>query len=254
MSSVGGRNGIRLSIPDSRVLITNMAEKNFVVISLGGSLIVPEGIDKAFLEQFKRLILKWVRRGKRFFIVAGGGRTTRNYQQAARETGVKDGTSLDQIGIYTTYINAELVRSMFGKAAHPEIIKDYSKKMIASAKIVVGSGWKPGCSTDFDAVLAAKKCGAKQVINLSNIKYIYDKDPKTHPEAQPIESMTFAELLKITGKVWYPGANTPFDPKAAQLACKSDMTVLIANGGDLENLDSLLADEPFCGTVVCRKN
>lgn len=231
-----------------------MKQEKFTVLSLGGSLIVPDGINEDFLYQFKKFILKWAKKGKRFFIVTGGGKTVRSYQRAARELGVKDKASLDQLGIDITYVNARLVKSLFGKAAYPEVVKDYAKNIKTNAKIIVASGWKPGCSTDFDAVLAAKKCGAKQVINLSNIKYIYDKDPKTHPEAQPIESMTFAELLKITGKVWYPGANTPFDPKAAQLACKSDMTVLIANGGDLENLDSLLADEPFCGTVVCRKN
>jgi uridylate kinase len=227
-----------------------MADKNTIVISLGGSLIVPGEIDREFLKDFKRLIVKWVKAGKRFFIVTGGGKTTRNYQQAAREMGIKDKTALDQLGIYTTYVNAELIRNLFGKLAHSEIIKDYSKKIKGDPKIIVSPGWKPGCSTDFDAVFAAQKYKAKRVINLSNIDLLYDKDPKIYSDASPIELISFDKLMKITGKVWRPGANMPFDPKASELAKKYDLEVIIASGKDLANLDDLIADKPFKGTVV----
>jgi uridylate kinase len=227
-----------------------MEKEKITVLSLGGSLIVPDDINEDFLDQFRKFILSWTRRGKRFFIVAGGGKTARVYQRAAKELGVKDKAVLDQIGINSTYINAELVRALFGKAAYPEIVRDYDKTIKTKAKIIVAPGWKPGCSTDFDAVYAAWKYKAKQVINLSNIECLHDKDPKIYPDAEPIDFLSFARLLKITGRVWLPGANMPFDPKASQMAQKYNLEVIIANGKDLENLNNMLAGQPFKGTVV----
>jgi len=227
-----------------------MAEKNFTVLSLGGSLIVPDEVDKEFLLQFKNFVLKWARRGRRFFIVTGGGKTARKYQAAAKELGVKDKNALDQMGIYATCANAELLRSFFGKTAHPEIITDYAKKFQTNSKVIVAPGWKPGCSTDFDAVYAACVVGAKRIINLSNIDCLYDKDPKAFSDAEPIKSVTFSDLLKITGKIWTPGANTPFDPKASQLAQKNKIEAIIANGKNLNNLDNILSGQPFIGTTV----
>jgi uridylate kinase len=230
-----------------------MEEKKSIVVSLGGSLIVPDGIDQEFLQQFKNFVLKWTRRGHRFFIISGGGKTARNYQLAAKDLGVSDKINLDQIGIYATCINAELLRAFFGKIAYPAIIADYSKKFTTDAKVIVASGWKPGCSTDLDAIYAAKLVGSKQVINLSNIDCLYDKDPRAFADAKPIEHLTFAELLKITGKIWSPGANTPFDPIASQMAQKEKIEVIIANGKNLNNLDNILSGQPFIGTTVSPK-
>ena len=59
-------------------------KKDIIVISFGGSLIVQNQIDTVFLKEFRNLILKYIRKGKRFVIICGGGRTARNYQEAAR--------------------------------------------------------------------------------------------------------------------------------------------------------------------------
>ena len=57
-----------------------------VVISLGGSLIVPDEIDLSFLEKFKRVIKKH-EASYRFVIVCGGGSVARKYIRALREAG-----------------------------------------------------------------------------------------------------------------------------------------------------------------------
>ncbi|HOX29707.1 MAG TPA: UMP kinase [Candidatus Paceibacterota bacterium] len=227
-----------------------MEEKKSVVISLGGSLIVPEVLDLEFIRQFTNLILKWTKKNRRFFIITGGGKTARNYQSAAANLGVNDKNDLDQIGIYTTYANASLLRSVFGKNAHHEIVTNYSKKIETKSKVIIGGGWKPGCSTDVDAMYAAKLLGAKRVINLSNIDCLYDKDPRAYSDAKPIKKLTFAELLEITGEIWNPGDNTPFDPIASRLAQTDKVNVIIANGKNLNNLENILSDKPFTGTLV----
>ena len=52
-----------------------------IIISLGGSLIIPDDIDVDFLKDFKKLILSQVEKGKKFVIITGGGKICRNYNR-----------------------------------------------------------------------------------------------------------------------------------------------------------------------------
>ena len=86
---------------------------------------------------------------------------------------------LDWLGISATRFNAYLVKTIFKNLTYREIIADPTKKIrMKNEKVIVAAGWKPGCSTDYDAVLLAKNLGVKTLINLTNIDYVYDKDPK----------------------------------------------------------------------------
>ena len=97
--------------------------KERVVVSVGGSLIVPDGIDTDFLIRFKALILDKVEKGFSFSIIAGGGKTARRYQEAAHIVTPLSQADLDWIGIHATRLNAQLLRNIFVGHAHPHIIK-----------------------------------------------------------------------------------------------------------------------------------
>jgi len=222
-----------------------------IVISLGGSLICPDRIDTGFLKRFKEIIEKHIKKGSRFILITGGGRTARNYQSAANEITGVDKDDLDWLGIHATMINAHLIRTIFRKHARPRINHDPTEKIDDfKEKILVASGWKPGCSTDYDAVLLAKQFGVKKVINLSNIDYVYDKDPSKFPDAKPFKEMKWKEFRQIFGDKWDPGLNVPFDPVASKEAETDQMTVYIINGANLENLDDLLEGKEFVGTTI----
>ena len=63
-----------------------MPKKQVYVISVGGSLIVPTGgIDVKFLKSFREFILKRIKKGEKFFLISGGGKTCRDYQDAAKK-------------------------------------------------------------------------------------------------------------------------------------------------------------------------
>jgi len=219
------------------------------IISLGGSLIVPDAIDIDFLRRFKALLLK--HREKRFVLVCGGGKTCRLYQDAARNLGVSDTRELDWVGIRSTMLNAELVRAIFKDDAYEKIILEEPKKALATEKqIIVSSGWMPGCTTDKDAVALASLFNAKTIINLSNIDYAYDKDPRQYNDAKRIEKISWKEFRKIVGDAHAPGGNFPFDPEASKLAEKLGLRVIIAKGGDLENLEKILAGKGHMGTTI----
>ena len=157
---------------------------------------------------------------------------------------------MDWIGIAATKLNATLVRSIFGSTAYEDIIHDPRKKVRTSKKVLIGSGWVPGFSSDKDAVMLANVYGAETVINMSNIKYVYSADPKKSRNAKPLKQMSWDELLKLTGTSWKPGAHVPFDPEASKLAKHSGIRVIVCLGTDLRNLEAIFTGDRFTGTVI----
>jgi uridylate kinase len=224
-----------------------------IILSVGGSLIVPgERVDSAFLTKLNEFIREKVKKGKRFFLVAGGGKTARYYRDAGQEVvGGMTSEDLDWLGIHATRLNAHLLRTIFQDIAHPRIIENYDRKLINwKEPVVIGAGWKPGWSTDYDAVILARDYGANLILNLSNIDWVYDKDPRTHKDAKAIKRLTWEDMEGLVGTEWKPGINAPFDPVAAQLAKKLGLTVIVTNGLDFENMEKIIEGEAFKGTVI----
>lgn len=229
-----------------------MAKKEIKIISIGGSIIIPPtGFDVRFLKKLRALILGRVKKGEKFVLVAGGGATCRQYQRAAKEARNLTERELDLLGIYATHFNAQFVRLLFGKWAHPEIIINPTRKVKTNKPIIVAGGWRPGCSTDRDAVLLAKTYGVKEIVNASNVNYIYTADPKKDPAAKPIKKMTWRQLRKMLGRKWQPGFNMPFgDPLAAKEAQKHGLRVLFIKGTMLGEFKKVLQGRNINGTII----
>lgn len=225
-----------------------MVEKETIILSLGGSLVAPGEIDLGFLKKFRNLVLKRLSK-KRFIIYVGGGKICRTYQKALLEFGA-DNKDRDWIGINVSRLNAEVIRNLFKDISYPKIIIDPTKKLNAKNNVVVGAGWKPGRSTDYVAVLAAKKSGAEIIVNLTNIDYVYTKDPNKFSDAKPLKEISWKNFRKIVGSKWIPGLSSPFDPEASKLAEKLKLKVAIINGKNLERLENFLDNKPFIGTVI----
>jgi len=176
----------------------------------------------------------------------------RHYRDAAIDI-IKNVSNddLDWLAIHITRVNAHLLRTIFHDIAHPRIIENYDRKLENWIEpVVIGAGWKPGWSTDYDAVILARDYGAELIINLSNIDMVYNKDPKKYPSAAPIEQITWSQFEKLVDYKWTPGLNTPFDPIATRLAKKLRLTVAIANGNNLDNLNRIINGKTFKGTVI----
>tara|TARA_B100000315_G_C14592797_1_gene596835 strand:- start:1858 stop:2529 length:672 start_codon:yes stop_codon:yes gene_type:complete len=220
-----------------------------VIISLGGSLIVPEEVDTIFLKKFYDTMIEFTKKGNRAIIIAGGGKTCRKYQAAAEKIVSVSQEELDWIGIATTRLNAQLLRTIFADAADHVVIKNPTNKITWKKSILIGAGWKPGCSTDYDAVLLAKNLNIKTIINMTNIDQVYDKDPKKFKDAKPIEHLSWDDMQKIVGTKWSPGLNAPFDPVATKLSSSLGLKVLIL-GKDLNNFKKALNNKEFKGTII----
>lgn len=220
------------------------------ILSLGGSLIVPEDIDVEFLRKFRLLVLKYIKKENRIAILCGGGKVCRNYQDAAKK--IVDITHLDAdlIGIMATRLNAEFVRAIFSEYAYEKVIYNPTEKIKTSKKILIGAGWLPGCTTDNDSVLLAENLKAKTVINLTNVDYVYDKDPRKFKDAKPITEVSWKKYIGIIENKYKPGMNVPFDPIASKKAQKLKLKVIILNGKNLKNLEKCLKGKVFNGTVI----
>jgi uridylate kinase len=223
------------------------------VISLGGSIVVPNTVDTSFVNRFVGRMRDRLERDPswRLAIVIGGGATARVYQQAARSLNAECPAEVqDRIGIAATRVNAEVIRAAFGNLCTDPIVTDPTSPGPNPGRVVIGGGWKPGFSTDNVSVRLAESLGASTVINLSNIKQIYTADPKKDTNAKPLTEIAWSELLEIVGDEWIPGKNTPFDPIATRRAAKLKMKVIAADGRDLDNLDAILDGRSFVGTTI----
>lgn len=227
-----------------------MDKKNQIVMSLGGSLIIPNEIDVLFLKSFVVTIKEYVSRGFSFLIITGGGKLCRKYNDSLKQIVEPSLLDLDWMGIAVTRLNAELVRICFGDLAYEKVVLDPDNIPKTNKQIIVGGGWKPGNSSDLAAVHGASSIGATKIINLSNIDFVCDKDPKKFPDAKSIDKMSWSEFRDLFGNDWNPGANVPFDQTAAREAESLGHEVVILNGKNIENLKSYLDGNKFIGTVI----
>lgn len=227
------------------------------VLSVGGSIVAPDKPDFDFLDKFSKIIRAWLSQdlSRKLIMVIGGGAPARDYQNAYRKICDLHKKNInndeaDWIGIMATRLNAQLVKAVFEDLCPNPVVYDPTAVGGFGGQILVAAGWKPGFSTDNDAVVLAERFSGNLVVNLSNIAKVYTDDPKKNPEAKPIDSISWEDFIKIVGTEWVPGKNTPFDPIASQRAQKAGIKVICAAGKDIENLENILNGKDFKGTVI----
>jgi uridylate kinase len=230
-----------------------MTEGSVTVMSLGGSVVAPQGVDEAYLGDLRALTGRLLGEDerRRFIFVVGGGGPARAWQKAYRNlaAGASD-READWIGVMATRLNAQLVKALMGEWCPQDVVIDPSQAGPFKGRVLVAAGWKPGFSSDYDAVILAERFGASLVINLSNIEKVYTDDPRKNPGAKPIDSISWAGFRAMVGDEWTPGKNVPFDPVASRRAEKIGLKVICAAGKDLGNLENIIRGGEFRGTVI----
>lgn len=224
-----------------------------IIMSVGGSLIVPDQIDTIFLKNLRDFVVKeTTENGRCFIIIAGGGKTARRYQDGAAAVATVESEDLDWLGLHATRLNGHLLRTIFRDLAYPTIITNPDEVLDApdTTKLIIAAGYRPGASTDLRAIQIANHLGAKKVINLSNTDYVYTSNPHTDKFAKKIEEIKWADFRKLIPETWDPGLSSPFDPVAAREAEKLGVEVAQINGAHLNELENYLEERPFVGTRI----
>lgn len=226
-------------------------KKRVIVISLGGSLIIPNKVEVNFLKKFKRIILKNIKKYK-FVIVCGGGSIAREYISALEEIGV-DETKQSYAGISATRMNARFMNYFFNMDANlgiPHTMQ--SLEMYCKKQNIVFCGaleYKPHQTSDSTATQIANHF--KTIfINLTNVQGLHDRNPKENKDAKFISKISWNDFEKMANKKKFkPGQHFVLDQTASEIILKNRITTYIL-GKDMNQFDNLLNNKKFLGTII----
>ncbi len=229
-----------------------MGEMKTIVISLGGSVLVPSLESNniaAYADMLTRLAEQF-----RVFVVVGGGGEARRYISAARSLAIDEATS-DEIGILVTRLNATMLISALGPAAYPVVPSSHYEALEAatSGRIVIMGGVTPGQTTDAVSAVLAERTGADLLINATSVDGIYSADPRRDPDAQKLVHLSPEELLAIIqeGRM-DAGANNVIDLVAAKIVQRNTIPLLVIDGKHPDTITAALFDGLFSGTLISR--
>ncbi len=222
-----------------------------LVISIGGSILLPEKDDLEYLKSLAEL-LKGSSKEYNLYLVVGGGRIARDYIQWGRELEADEAT-LDELGIQTSRLNARLLIIALGKNTYPVPATDFNEAITAGNHypIVTMGGTHPGHTTDAVAAMLAERLRAERLINATAVDGVYTADPRKEPEAEKLDELSYQELIDIVSKgEGGAGPNVVFDPLAAKIIKRARITTYIVDGRDLEDFKKAIEDKKFSGTVI----
>lgn len=228
--------------------------KEVIVISLGGSLIIPDKINASFLEKFKKVLFK-NKKKYRFVVVCGGGNTARNYINGLPY--IKNPTKREffqsLLGIASTRLNARFMTYFFGEEANEGIPHDMEEvKNLLRKNFVVFCGALRYAEKQTSDSTAAKLAHFfnSDFINLTNVSGLYEKDPKKFKYAKFIPEISHKDFYNMAKKIEYkPGQHFVLDQSAAEIIKRYNITTYIL-GQDLKNLNNVLNKRYFVGTRI----
>lgn len=219
--------------------------KKVIVLSLGGSQIIPNNINYKYISEFKKVLLQ--NKNYKFIIVCGGGSLARKYISA-----IKTERFQSLAGIAATRTNARFMNYFFGiepKQGIPQSMKAV-KKYIKNQDIIFCGAleYKPNQTSDSTAAEIAKEFKT-EFINLTNVQGLYDKNPSKYKDAKFISKISWKEFDKIANKLKFkPGQHFVLDQSASKIILKNKIPTYIIK--DMKQLDNFLKNKSFKGTEI----
>jgi uridylate kinase len=222
-----------------------------LVISLGGSLIVPDEINYPFLNMFRETLRKFYKTYK-FVIITGGGSIARKYIEALKKDG-KSELEQSKAGIRATRENALLLMQLFGKESNdylPMNMKEV-KNCIKKNNVVICAALRYNPHSTSDETSAKLASFLKtDFINLTNVSGLHNKDPNKYKNTKLIPKISWKDFEIIANKLrYFPGQHFVLDQNASKLIKRYKVKTYIL-GPEMSNLSNLLLSKPFIGTTI----
>jgi uridylate kinase len=224
--------------------------KKVIVISLGGSQIIPDDVNYSYLKKFKDVVMK-NKKNYKIVVVCGGGSLARKYIGAVqKEKGDLYHQSL--AGINATRANARFVSYFFGydpKWGIPHDMKTLKKYLKKRSLVICGAlEYKPNQTSDSTAAQIAQKLKA-DFVNITNIKGLFDKNPLEHKNAKFIPKISWKDFDVMAQKIKFkPGQHFVLDQTASKIIKKNKIKTVILK--EVKELDNFMKDKKFVGTVI----
>lgn len=223
-----------------------------VVLSIGGSVFATGESDAPYLDKLAGLLLRLSREFP-LVVTVGGGRTAREYIRLGRALGLTE-IELDELGIDVTRLHARLLAARVGPPApaHPPATIAAAVNEAHRGPLVVLGGTEPGHTTDAVAALLAVRLRATRVVNATNVDALYDRDPRTHPRARRLPTVTWERFRAMVdaGTSDRAGQEFVFDRLGATTLARARIPLRIVQGRDIDNLEAALRGRVFRGTSV----
>ncbi|MCC7437367.1 MAG: UMP kinase [Armatimonadetes bacterium] len=229
-----------------------------ILLKLSGEALMGDagyGIDPHMLETFASEVETISQLGVQIGIVIGGGNIYRGIQAAAE--GIHKVTG-DHMGMLATVINALAMQSalenreiktrlqtaiVMEQIAEPFIRRRAVRHLEKGRVVIFGAGTgNPYFTTDTAAALRAIEIEADALIMGKNgVDGIYDADPRTNPNAQRYDRVTYREVHERNLRV--------MDLTAITLCQENRLPIIVFNMSQPGNLKRLLMGEHI-GTAV----
>jgi uridylate kinase len=231
-----------------------------VMLKLSGEALSGDGkigIDPSRAEDIARRVRDVRNLGVDVAIVIGAGNLWRG--RTGLERGM-DRATADYMGMLGTVMNAMALMDAMERiglvvrvqsavemhaVAEPYIRRRAIRHLEKGRVVIFGGGTgNPYFSTDTAAALRAMEIGADVVIKATKVDGVYDKDPKTNPDAVKFEHLTYLETLNRRLDV--------MDNTAISLCMDNNLPIMVLNLWKEDDLLKALYGEPV-GTLVSGK-
>src|SRR5437762_7135682 len=148
-------------------------------------------------------------------------------------------STLEQIGVETRVQTAIEMKNV----AEPFILGRAVRHLELGRVVIFAAGTgNPYFSTDTTAALRASEIRADVILKATKVDGVYDRDPKTHPNAQRFDQLTFSEALAKRLQV--------MDSTAFSLCMDNKIPIVVFDMNNPTNIrDAVLGRK--VGTLVC---
>jgi uridylate kinase len=212
------------------------------------------GIDPPVVDELTSEIVSIHHTGVELGLVVGGGNIVRG--TTASEGGM-DRVSADYMGMLSTVINALAIQDLLERkgietrlltairmdAVAEPYIRRRAVRHLEKGRVVLFAGGtgNPYFSTDTAAVLRAIEIGADAILKATKVDGIYSADPRTDPEAQFIEKISYMDVLKRDLRV--------MDATAVSMCKDNDLPIVVFDIRHQGAVRAILAGESV-GSIV----
>jgi uridylate kinase len=221
-----------------------------IVFRIGGS-VVASPINTDLMGKYVETIKEIRLQGNEVVVVVGGGNLAREFIGIARNLGLGI-QAQDEIAISCSRLFAQLVLKKFGELAcgMVAVTLDEAAECLASGKVAVMGGLKPGITTDTVAALVAERVKADLLVKGSDQEGIYNKDPRKYTDAVKLDRLSFDELQSVFSESEHKaGIRQIVDPEAVKVLRRVRVKLVVVSGFKPENVAAAVRGDKV-GTVV----